>query len=542
MTRKEARIITILSVVAFIFAFLISGRLWFRLDLSRDKVNTISQISRNLHREIMDQVIITYFISDRLAQAHPLPGQIGDLLGEYAAHSRGKIRFIKRDPSRAGSSLRVEELGIAPQQIEVVESNVTTLATVYTGILIEYLDREAVIPVVFSLETLEYDLSSRIRSLLRNTSRELGVIVGDAHKHWNSDYGLLHRELVLSGFSPRLLSPGEEIPQALPAIFVLGGAEDLDPWALYCIDRYICTGGRALFALGGIVIDTENTLEARAARDRGLLAMLANYGAVLGRALVLDTNALNFTFQTQSGSMTEINTIRYPHWIAVQEQGGNQDHPLTGRFRGLDLYWASPLDLYPPPGVKGEVLFTTSPQAWLQSLEFITNPIHASRFAEEREFSQGTKILGAALSGIFPGAFEGLPKPSREGNWENNEGDPPVQKKPSRLIVVGNAGFAGPLMQVSRGEGRNLDFLIRAAEWLSNDDDIITIRGRQGMAGRLDRIQDREKRDAVMAVSRVINTILIPLAAALAGFFIVWRRRVKTSNARPKETEGQGDI
>ena len=531
MNRKHAGIISVLSITAFLLAFLASGRLWFRMDLTHNKAYTISGVSRNLYREIPDQVRITYFVSDRLAAAHPIPGEISDLLREYAAYSRGKIRFISKDPAKADLGGAVEELGIVPQQIQVVEKNESTIATVYSGILIEYLDSQAVIPVVFSLDTLEYDLSSRIRALIRNTERELGIIAADAHKQWNSEYGYLNRELYLSGFKLRLINPGDEIPDTLPALFVLGGAEYLDDYDLYRIDRYICGGGRVLFAMDGIFVDTQAGLEARAMRDQGLLAMLANYGVIVLPALVLDRTALNLTFQTQNGYSTVIRTVRYPQWMGLQQGAGNPGHPLTARFAGLDLFWASPLELSPPPGTAADILFTSTDEAWLQTRSYITNPTMISQFADEAAATKGKKILGAALTGVFPGAFEGRPAPVREGAEPL---PPPAPKKASRLIVVGDADFAGSLMQVNRGEERNLGFLIKAAEWLSSDDDIIAIRGREGDS-RLDRITDDKKRNAVMAFSRTINTIVIPAGIIIAGLFVIWRRKLRTARGPADE-------
>jgi len=535
MNRIHARIIALLSTVIILLLFLISGRLWFRLDLTKNKAYTISEVSRNLYREIADQVTVTYYVSERLSRSHPMPGEISDLLREYAAHSRGKIRFIQRDPSKDEVASGLEGLGIAPQQIQLVEKNEITVATVYSGILIEYLDKESVIPVVFSLDTLEYDVSSRIRSMVRGVDREIGVIVGDSYKQWDSEYRLLYSELILSGFRVRQLNPSEELPPNLTALFVLGGAEDLDEYSQYLIDRYIVGGGNVFFALDGVFVD-RTYLEARAIEDKGLLAMLANYGVALRRAMVLDVNALTLRYQTQSGYATIINTIRYPMWLAVGEGGGNPDHTLTANFEGLDLYWASPLELSPPPGVDGEILFTSSDNAWLQEQWLIANPMYLQYFEEEADDTWGTKILGASLTGIFPSAFEGKPRPLREGDDEalpEPVYDPPVAKKPARIIVVGDADFAGALMQTNRGEDRNLGFLIRVADWLSNDEDMVAIRGREGVAGRLDRITDAEKRDMVMALSRTINTIIIPLCIIAAGCFFVLKRRTKTSKAAP---------
>jgi len=535
MNRNQARIIALLSAAVILLLFLLSGRLWFRLDLTKNKAYTISEVSKNLYREIADQVTVTYFVSERLSRAHPMPGEIGDLLREYAAHSRGKIRFIQKDPSKAEVANAVEELGIAPQQIQLVEKNEVTVATVYSGILVEYLDKESVIPVVFSLDTLEYDISSRIRAMVRDVEREIGVIVGDAYKQWSSDYRLLYGELILSGFRIRQINAGEEIPPNLPALFVLGGVEDLDEYSQYFIDRYIVGGGNVFFALDGVFVDM-STLEARVVQDKGLLSMLANYGVVLKPALVLDLTPLTMRFQTQTGYATYIQTVRYPQWLGVREDGGNPDQPLTARFDGLDLYWASPLELYPPPGVEGEILFTSSDQAWLQEQWLITNPMFLQYFEEEADETWGTKILGVGLSGIFPSAFEGRPRPPREGDdgaLSEALYDPPVVKKPARIIVVGDTDFAGGLMQTNRGEDRNLSFLIRVADWLSNDEDMVAIRGREGVAGRLDRIVDEEKRDMVMTLSRTINTIIIPLGVVAAGMFFVLKRRAKTSKTAP---------
>ncbi|MCL2381847.1 MAG: GldG family protein [Treponema sp.] len=521
MSKNQAKALAALSLVIFALAFLISGRLWFRVDMTGNNIFTISQVSQNLHREISDQVRITYFVSDRLVLAHPMPTAVADLLREYAAHSRGRIRVTQRDPVRADLVRSVEELGIIPWQIQVIEHNEPVAVTVYSGILIEYLDRAAVIPVVFSLYTLEYDLSSRIRALARNTPREIGVIVASAHQTWHTDFSLLNRALFMAGFTVRLISPWEDIPGTLPALFVFGGAEDLHAPQLYRIDRYITGGGNVLFAANGVLVDYMGDFQAWAARDMGLLAALANYGVLVRSALVLDRASLNLTMQVQENG-ARIHSVPYPHWIAVREQGGNPGHRITSRFGGLDMYWASPLELVPPAGVEAEVLFTTTAQAWLQTGDFIAGPDMVSFLEDEEAQTRGTRILGAALSGVFPSAFD----------FEGPPSGIAAPARPSRLIVVGDANFAGDIMQVSQGEARNLDFLIRAAEWLSSDDDMLDIRGREG-AGRLDRIIDVERRAAAMAFSLRVNTVFVPLGVALAGLVLVRRRSAKTRNAPP---------
>ena len=517
-------IITSLSVVAFILAFMLSSRLYFRLDLTQNRSYTLSAHSRNLHRELDDMLRITYFVSDRLVSSHPLPEEISGLLREYAAHSRGKIQFIRKDPIRANLIREVEGMGIAPQIIRVMDRNEISTAAVYTGILIEYLDRTEVLPLVFSLDTLEYDISSRILSLARDRDRILGIIIGDSSKQWGTDYALLDFELRRAGYRVRLFFPGEEIPDFLPILFILGGVEELDEWALYRIDRYIQLGGRVLFALDSLKVDLLYGLELRLSVDQGLLAMAAAYGVVVLPAMALDQAALQISFQAR-GNPTEINTVPYPQWIAIQEQNGNPRHPVTLGFSGLYLYWASPLELNPPTGVKADPLFISTPEAWLQTRDFNANPEEPFLLELEASITRGTKILGAALSGTFPGVFRDLPKPQREGSFAELP-DMPAFALPSRIIVVGNSDFAGSMMEIGGGEQKNLDFLLRAADWLGNDEEIISIR--QGGPGRLDRIADLVKRKALMDFSRTLNVFVLPFLIIIAGLVITGKRKRKT--------------
>ncbi|MDR0511674.1 MAG: GldG family protein [Treponema sp.] len=522
MNKRQTKTIIALTAAIFLLLYLISGRLWFRIDMTADNIFTISEVSQNLHREITDQLTITYFVSDRLVLSHPMPRGIFDLLREYAAHSRGRIRVIQRDPMRANLARSVEELGIIPWQIQIIENNEPILATVYSGILIEYMDRASVIPLVLSPYTLEYDLSSRIRALVRNAPRVLGVMVADAERSWLGDFSRLNSSLFLAGFHVLPIQPGEVIPDFLPALFVLGGVEDLSEFDLFLIDRYITGGGNVLFAVDGVFVDSLGNLEARHLFDGGLLAVLANYGALLRGALALDDSALNLTFQTHGAGGAQIQSVLYPHWISVRE--GNPDHLITYGFSGLDLYWASPLELFPPYGIQADVLFTTTERAWLQMDHFITDPSAASFFEDGYIQPRGTQILGAALSGVFPSAFEG------------HDFFTPSPQRPSRIIVIGDTDFASDIMEVGLSEARNLDFLIRSADWLSLNDDLLHIRGREG-AGRLDRIADLELRSAVMSFSVFTNTVLVPLAVALAGFILIWRRAVKLRQSHKQEGE-----
>jgi len=536
MTKKQVTIITALSIAAFILALMVTSRLWFRLDLTKNRAYTISKVSRNLRKELSDPVNITYYLSNKLRTIHPASGEIEDTLKEYVAYSKGKIRLTVRDPLKVGLE-KADELGLQPRQVQTVEQDNASLITVYSGIVIEYLDKMDVLPWVISTDTLEYDLTSRIRSLVNDTERWIGVIVGDNFRQWREDFGYLGAALDEAGYRVRLLSPGDEISETIPALFVLGGAEDLDDWTLYRIDRYIQLGGKVLFAVKGVYVDTvSGSIEAKLHHNQTLLEMIASYGAIIRQELALDRNALTLQYQARmpNGGI-QYRIVRYPLWIGVLGDNGNGKHPVCSAFSGIDLYWSSPLELAPPPSVEAVPLFTTSAQGWSMRQAFYTSPEISYMLEMEAEETRGVKILGAALTGTFPSFYRGHPKPVHEGSGEELP-DMPETAKESRIIVVGDTDFATNMINATQAR-HNLDFLLRAADWLSNDDDIIGIRNRQPQTGRLDKIADPRNKSIMISFIQIVNVGIIPLLVIAAGLYLASKRKKFAQTAELKNTK-----
>jgi len=537
--KKQTTILSLLVLIAIALGYMISSRFWLRLDLSKNRAYTISRVSRNLHTEIPDQVRITYYVSDKLKAIHPMPGEIEDLLREYATYSRGKIQVMVRDPIKTGVAELVERMGIQARQIQTMEQDQAGVVTVFSGIVIDYLEQIDVIPFVFSLSTLEYDVTSRIRSLVRGNMRQAGIIAGDNPRNINEEYGYMLNALAQSGYRLRLIAPGLDISDDLPLLIVLGGVEMLDDTALYQIDRYIQTGGKVLFTAKAISIDKAESIEARILDDQGLLAMLASYGVSILPEIVMDRSNIMMQYETRTQRGTIQRRIsRNAQWIRVLPENGNPDHPIGARFGGVDMYWASPMELSGSEALELVPLITTTPSAWSMREPFYTNPdVAAYLFEKDAAETKGVKILGASLSGVFPSWFADKPKPEAS-NPEEELPDMPESPKPARVIVMSDTDFLTSFLNVSEAV-RNLDFLLQALDWLGNDDDIIGIRNRESNTGDLGKILDPAKKTAAVRFAQTINIIIMPLLVILAGVFIALRRRAK-SRVR-SDSSGQFD-
>ncbi|MDR2767689.1 MAG: GldG family protein [Treponema sp.] len=538
MTKKQQILLSALSVVVMLLLILLTRRVWFRLDLTANKAYTLSAASKKLRGEIGETVRLTYYLSDKLRSIDPAPAEIADFLREYEAGSGGAVQVAVKDP--ASSTGAAERYGLQPQQLQNVEADEASFSMVYSGIVIEYLNKAEILPWVFSFDTLEYNVTSRIRSLLSGKKRELGVLAPEAQRNWSEYYGFFNQVLSQSGFSVLPLSAADEIPDTLPALLVLGGAEELSGAALYRIDRYLQLGGRILFMEETVQVDLYGSWEARPKEDRGLLGMISWYGATLESGLVLDRAALPMPYQDPATG--EMRLIRYAPWVGVLGENAG-DHILTGAFGGADLFWASPITITAEAEkVKAEILFTSTDQAWLMTRDFVVRPEMSPLFNAEEEETRGKRILAVALEGRFPSWFAGQEKPAPEGGeWEGDEWretatalpDMPDEAKEARIIVIGDADMGGALVQYTQTQSPlNFNFLLQAVDWLGNDDDIVGIRNRQTGTGRLDKIQDELARARAMNFSRVLNVFIVPLAILVFGVFRMMNRTKRIRGGR----------
>ncbi len=511
--KARSREILVMVLVTACLALVLadSARWFFRVDLTRSRAFSISRVSRDILRAIPEQVHITYYLSDTLRSLTPAAGRIVDLLEEYAAESRGKVQVSVMDPDRTGRAESARRYGILPQQIQVVQQNEQRTTNVYSGIVVDYLDRYTSLPAVFTADGLEYSLSFAVRRVLSGRRVQIGVMVGTAGKTWLNDFQTL-RDGLSRDYSLREYLPGEEIPPEVDVLLVLGGTQ----WsAAECapIDSYIQAGGKVFFGVKGLQVDTSRALGATPVGRSALLDMVETYGVRVGREMVLDTASREYRLpQQQASGQVAWETIgAYPPWVSVQGPDTDPANPITARFSGLDLLWPSPLESVARDGVKAEPLVKSTASAWLMRAPFTIDPYVVAQTSPP----QGQFVLGYALSGTFPRAAA----PASAG-----AGAASARSNPTRMIVVGDDDFANDLMQFSDSL-YNVLFLENAVLWLSGNADLLSIKTRAAVEGKLDRVQDAAARGRLMLASELINVVAIPVLVILFGLVRLLRRR-----------------
>lgn len=532
LSKKQRETITLLLTVAILVFVALNSNLYFlRLDLTENKTYSLSRVSRNLFREIPEEVTITYYLSDRLRSRAPETQQIVDLLTEYEAFSRGAIDVRIVDPTVTGTTAEAENFGVVPQQIQVVEQDQASFAVVYTGIVISYLDDFTTLPVVFEPEAIEYEVTSAVRNLVEDRTNVVGILLDQPGARLQENYQMLTSRLTRN-YEIRAIQPGEPVPPDVRALLVIGGSR-LDEAALYRLDQYIMTGGRILFAYDPVQVNVQQGLFALSPEEQPMIDFLAHYGVRPRRELVLDEYNRRIPIQVPQGGLLVQRLEPYPPWVSVLGSSANSDHPITARFSGLDLYWPSPLDLL---GQEEQisVLLESSQDSWVMEAPYMIDPVEPFGMMQGRAEGTGDYVLAAALSGEFESYFAGRPIPETPGasgapgQPAADVGEPILSTDDARLVVVGDSEFAGNYMQFTDSR-YNLVFLENALGWLTNDEDLLSIRTRAVRDVRLNAIQDLAVRARVATFAELFNVIVMPLLVIAAGVarFVFRRRRAQ---------------
>lgn len=492
ITRKQLeKIHLILILLILIFTALVSNRLFFRIDVTENKAYTISEASREILGQIDDTVEITYYISQQLLNYSPKAMQIIDFLKEYTSLSRGKINLRIVDPVKTREVPVAEEMGIQPQELELEANSETRIITVYTGIAIRHLKDYKSIPNVYDTATLEYELSSRIRLLVLDEEIRVGIIVGDDSRRLDEDYSLLNESLA-QVFLIREIDSSEQISPYLDALVLLG-SRNVTAAMAESIEKYMNGGGNLLLCMDGVYVDLNGNYAAHVEGTDNVRDLLDSYGVHIPGELVLDISS-------QQISIPGRWPIEYMHWVSIQKNNVNPEHPLTARFTGLDLFWPGHIAVDDSSPLNPEALITSTSSAWLMSKDFNTNPYKQELHTRYADKSRGSYTF--AVAGTHP-AHDG------------------------KILIISDCDFLTNMVQYSAST-HNLLFFENALQWAADSEEMLSMKNRTVRDTRLNAITGRTAEKRLYRAAQLFNVGIVPLFILLFGAVHLLRR--KTDN------------
>jgi ABC-type uncharacterized transport system involved in gliding motility auxiliary subunit len=315
-----------------------------------------------------------------------------------------------------------------------------------------------------------------IRALKEGTRTVCAVSGSDEHSLDDTErggYSNLKDLLERNNYKTRTISLLEkpEVPSDCTVLLVGGPRFDYVQPAVDAIKTYVENGGRALFLLDPPLKLGRSEISDNAA----LTKLLESWGVTLNKDLVLDTSGIGRIF----GLGPEV-----PLVISYES------HPIVREMKEIATAFpiARSVEVKSTDKTSPEKLFSTSSNSFATSN--LSSPSIEINPARDKK---GPLALAAA----------GTYNTGKEGSQ-------------GRFVVVGSAGWVSN--NILRFNG-NRDLFLNMMNWLSSDEDLISIRPKEP--------EDRRLTMTARQMKLVFYTsvVLLPLMALIAGVGVWWRRR-----------------
>ncbi|MGD8449030.1 MAG: GldG family protein, partial [Desulfobacterales bacterium] len=159
--------------------------LFFRMDLTSNRIYSISEASKKVVSTLSEPLTIDVFFTKNLpAPYNNTERYLHDLLEEYAIHANKyfNYRFYDVSPESEGINPLAQEnqklarnYGIHPVQIQAFEEDEVKFKKAYMGLVLIHGDMIERIPTITSINGLEYKLTTAIQKLNNKISALLSL-------------------------------------------------------------------------------------------------------------------------------------------------------------------------------------------------------------------------------------------------------------------------------------------------------------------------------------------------------------------------------
>ncbi len=184
--RRSEKYFKFLIYLVVIVLINIAGQtLFFRWDLTGNKIYSLSETSREVVATLKEPLTIKVFFTNNLPAPHNNTERyLRDLLEEYALSANRNFNFHFFDVSpqegniglQAGANQQMaDDYGINPVQIQMIEEDEVKFKRAYMGLVIIHGDVVERIPTITTTDGLEYKLTTAIQKLNNKTSALLNL-------------------------------------------------------------------------------------------------------------------------------------------------------------------------------------------------------------------------------------------------------------------------------------------------------------------------------------------------------------------------------
>jgi len=535
----------------------LSSFLFFRLDLTEDRRYTLSVGTENLLGNLEEDVHVNVYLTGDLPPGFKrLERSVQETLGEFTARS-GRLTYRFIDPAAEPSEQKRVELqkslieqGLNPTNLNYAADGKRTEKLIFPWAVVSAGSRK--LPVLLlkgnrttspeeqlnqATEGVEYELASAIRQLTIREKKVLGVAVT------YTAVDPIRLSDLLATLQPTYdiklidLQASQDLT-GLDGLLVTKPDRPFSEADKYKIDQFVVKGGRALFFLDGLKIDSVG-LDGTYAQPLPLNLddLFFRWGVRLNRNLVKDLSCAFIPLNVGAlGDKPNIQLLPWRFFPLINNFGpADRRSPIVRNLDAIYSRFASTLDTVAAEGIAKTPLLLTSAYTKLLNAPVLVSYNEARQQPDPRTYNDGERLVGLLLEGSFQSLYANriLPGDPRAAGFR-------ATGQPGKVIVCSdgdllindvnyrtNAPYPLGYERFSRNTFANKDFVVNAGNYLLDEQGVIAARTRQFTLRPMDKVRLKEERTFWQALN-----LLAPLAlVGLVG--LVWQVVRRRKYTRP---------
>lgn len=537
-SKRRQAILSVLLVAGILVVLnVIAVQVFFRWDLTPNKIYTLSDASKSIVSKLDDKLVVKAYFTDNLpAPYNNNRRYLQELLDDYRNAANGKITYEIISPSDQDElEKEAQKYGIQPVQVQTVKNDRAEALKAYMGVVLLYGGKQEAIPFIGSTDNLEYEITGVINRLTQPELKKIGILSGDGmpgvdkiskvNQYLSKFYNVTNVDASKNNPIPADIKTLVVFSPKAPQQQQMMGQQQAPPPVIpenikFAIDQYIMNGGKVMFMMSRVNVASQQQFQIAQVVQTGLEDMLDNYGVKLNNTIITDKECAFVQVPVQQGPIQMYTQIPFPYYPKIVNI--NRDIPSFANIGQVFLGFTSDIDINAAgsKGIKALPLLTTSPKTGVSN-EFAI--VQASgQMLPDTMFKAKDLNVGAIYEGVFKSFYNGKPIPADTAAGSNA---PQTSVKPespaSKIIVLGNGDFP---QDDFRGPDESLLFFANMIDYMSDDAGLSAIRMKDSNPKPLDSIEDSTK--TIVKYGMLAGP---PVLVLLYGLF-KWRRKKASKN------------
>lgn len=520
----------------------------FRIDLTQEKRYTLTETTEKVLNSVKQPLTIdVYLEGDFPASFKQLQSETRFILEEFR-RINPKINFNFIDPIKDKISQEtLEAMGMQPSILPDVKDGKISQIVLYPYAVAKYQDKGISIPLVVqqqnvssseqlskSIESLEYQLVSTIKSITSEDRKNIGVLVNQDELRPDEFQGFM--EMALENYNTFPIIPKnqkeltlEDVPnlQRTDALVIAKPRKAFTDTEKVILDQYIMNGGRTLWMIDAVNAEMDTLTQKKKImaypNDLNMTDFFFNYGIRINPALVKDVkkHALLRLVTGEVSGNPQYMSLPWPYFGLGIDENKN---PITKNINPVKLEFPTSIDTLGRANIKTQVLFQSSEKTLLKQ---VPNYVDLKEIASVDSLGQNEKpttpkIYAVALEGKFASAYAMRSEKNLFPKFKKESAE-------NKMIVIAdgdvgrNAIVQGEVLPLgvdllTNQQFGNEQFLRNCLDYLLDDSNLISLRNRNIEVRLLDRARVEEKKSKWQWFNLLLPLGIIALFGAIFHF------------------------